>query len=59
MNFIDRFQFLSFSLDNLVKKLSKEDFKYLTQQFDNDVLDPVKQKLFYPFEYMGDFERFK
>ena len=59
MNFIDRFQFLSFSLDNLVKKLSKEDFKYLTQQFDNDVLDPVKQKLFYSFEYMGDFERFK
>ena len=33
--FIDNFQFfpIGFSLDNLVKTLSKEDFKYLTQEF--------------------------
>ena len=37
--FIDSFQFLSFSLDTLVKNLSNDDFKYLSQEFDNNVLD--------------------
>ena len=40
--FIDSFQFLGSSLDNLVKNLSKDDFKYLSQEFDNKVLDLVK-----------------
>ena len=30
-------------------------FNYLSQEFDN-VLDLVKQKGFYPHEYMSDFE---
>ena len=46
------FQFLSSSLDSLVRNLSKYDFKYLSQQFDNNVLDLVKQKVFYPYGYM-------
>ena len=29
LSFINRFQFLSSSLDSLVKNLSKDDFKYL------------------------------
>ena len=37
--FIDSFQFLSFSLDTLVKNLNNDDFKYLSQEFDNNVLD--------------------
>ena len=41
---IDSFEFLSSSLDSLVKNLGKDDFKYLNQKFDSDVLDPVKQK---------------
>ena len=41
-SFIDSFQFLGFSLDNLAKNLSKDDFKYLSQEFDNKVLDLVK-----------------
>ena len=45
--FIDSFQFLSSSLDGLVKALSKDDFKYLRQKFDNNVLD---QKGFHPYE---------
>ena len=57
--FIDIFQFLSSSLDSLVKNLGKDDFKYLSQEFDSDVLDLVKQKGFYPYEYMSDFEKFK
>ena len=39
LSFIDRFQFLSSSVDNLVKNLSKDDFKYLSQEFNNNALD--------------------
>ena len=44
LSFIDGIQFLSSSLDNLVKNLAKDDFKYLYQEFDNNVLDLDKQK---------------
>ena len=44
LGFIDSFQFLSSSLDSLVKNLDIGDFKYLSQEFDNNVLDLVKQK---------------
>ena len=57
--FIDSFQFLSSSLDSLVKNLSKDDFKYLSQEFDNNVLDLVKKEGFHPFEYLTNFQRFK
>ena len=50
LSFIDSFQFLTSSLDNLVKNLNKDDFKYLIQKFYNNVLDLVKQKGFYPYE---------
>ena len=60
LSFIYSFQFLSSSLDSLVKKNSnKDDFKYLSQEFDNNILDLVQQKVFYPYEYMTDFKRFK
>ena len=35
LSFIGSFQFLSSSLDSLVKSLTKNDFKYLSQEFDN------------------------
>ena len=57
--FIDSFQFLSSSLDSLVKDLKNNDFKYLIQEFHKNKLDLVKQKGFYPYEYMTDFEKFK
>ena len=59
LSFIDSFQFLSCLLDSLVKNLNKDDFKYLSQEFDNNVLDLVKQIGFYPYKYMSDFEKFK
>ena len=31
----------------LVKNLNKDDFKYLIQEFDNNVLDLVSKKNFY------------
>ena len=58
-SFIDSLQFLSSSLDSLVENLSKDDFEYLGQEFDYDVLDLVKEKEFYPDEYMRDFENLK
>ena len=40
-------------------KNNKDHFKYSSLEFDNSVLDLVKQKGFYPNEYMSDFEKFK
>ena len=59
LSFINSFQFISSSLDSLLKNLAKDDFKYLSQEFHNNVLDLVKQKGFYPYEYMTDFKKFK
>ena len=41
--FIDRLQFLISSLKILVKNSGKDDFKHLSQEFENDILDLVKQ----------------
>ena len=46
------------SLDSLVKNLGNDDFKYLSQEFDSNILDLVKQKEFYPDGYMSGFEKF-
>ena len=59
LTFIDSFQFVSSSLDSLVKSLIKSDFKYWSQELDDSVLDPVKQKGFHPYEYRTNFEKFK
>ena len=56
-SFIDSFQFLSFSLNSLVKNLNKVDFKYLSQEFANSKLDLVTQKGFYPYEHISDFKK--
>ena len=45
--FTDSFEFLSSSLDNLVKSLDKDDFKYLIPKFAGKALDLVKRKGFY------------
>ena len=57
--FIDSFQFLSSSLDSLIQNLTNNNFKYLVQEFDNNVLDLLKQKGFYPYEYISDFKNFE
>ena len=50
LHFIESFQFLSSSLDSLVKNLSKYYVKYLSQEFDNNILDLVKREGFYLYE---------
>ena len=56
LSFIESLQYLSSSLDSLVKNVTKDNFKYFNQEFYNNVLNMVKQKGFYPFEYMINFE---
>ena len=41
--FVDSFQFISSLLDGLVKILGRHDFKYLSQEVHNNMLDLVKQ----------------
>ena len=59
LSFIDSFQFLRSSLDSLVRNANKDDFKFYSQEFDNNISDLAKQKGFYPYEYMSDFKKFK
>ena len=59
LSFTDSFQYLSSSLDSLVANSGKDDFKYLSQEFDTNALDLVKQKGFYPYKYMNGFENVK
>ena len=42
LSFVDSFQFLSSSLDSLIKNLNKDDFKYLSQEIDKNKLDLIK-----------------
>ena len=46
------------SLEELVKNLSDDDFKYLTKEFSSKILELLKQKDAYPKEYMDSIKRF-
>ena len=52
-------QFISSSLDKLVKNLLDQDFKYLVEEFSSKNLRLLKQKGAYPYEYMNSFEKCK
>ena len=56
--FIDSMQFMNFDLDTLVKIVIGNDFKYLSQEFNGEQLNLLKQKGVYPYEYMSSFEKF-
>ena len=56
--FINRMQFMNSSLDSLVKYLSNNDCKYLSEEFSGDLLKLVKQKGVYPYKYMDNFKKF-
>ena len=56
--FIDSMQFMNSSPDSLVKNLSNNDFKYLPEGFSGELLDLVKEKGVYPYEYMDSFKKF-
>ena len=51
-------QFMNSRLDSLVRNLSDNDFKYLSEEFSDKFLKLVKQKGVYPYEYMDSFKKF-
>ena len=56
--FLDSLQFMSSSLDNLIKNLPDEAFKYTKQEFEREQFNLMKQKGIYPFDHMDSFDRF-
>ena len=48
--FIESMQFMNSSLDSLIKNLSDNGFKYLSEEFSGDLLKLVKQKGVYRYE---------
>ena len=46
------------SLDSVVKNLGDVDFKYLSEEYSGALLELVKEKRVYPYEYMNNFKRF-
>ena len=55
---IDSMQFRNSRLKKIVKNLSDNDFKYLTEEFGSKNLELLKQKDAYPYQYMDSFKRF-
>ena len=58
LGFIDSMQFMNSSLNSLIKNLSDNDFKHLSEEFSGEFLKLVKQKGVYPYEYMNSFKKF-
>ena len=56
--FVDTMQFMNSSLDALAKNFSNNDFKYLSQEFSDDLPELVKQKGVFSYEYMNSFKKF-
>ena len=56
--FIDSMQLMQSRLDALVINLSDDDFNYLSQEFNGDLLELAKQKGVYPYEYMDSLKKF-
>ena len=57
--FKDSLKFMSSSLDALVKNLPKDAFKNVDKHYTPEQAELIKQKGFYPYEYMDSVEKFK
>ena len=56
--FIDSMQFINSDLDALVKNLSDNNFKCLSQEFIGDLLKLIRQKGVYSYQYIDSFKNF-
>ena len=59
IRFIDSYKFMSDSLESLINNLPDDGFNNLERFYKGEKLSLVKQKGFYPYEYMNSLERFK
>ena len=57
--FKDSLKFMSSSLGALVNNLPKDGFKNITKYYTPEEVELIKQKGFYPYEYMDTEEKFK
>ena len=57
--FKDSMKFMLSSVEALVNNLSEDDFKNLEKYFTPKEIKLLKQKGFYPYEYMDDIEKLK
>ena len=57
--FKDSLKFMALSVEALVNNLSKDDFKNLEKYFTPEQIKLLKQKGFYPYEYMDNIEKLK
>ena len=56
--FIDSMQFMNSGLDSLVKNLPDDDFRYFSEEFSSELLELIKEKGMYPYEYIDSFKKF-
>ena len=57
--FKDSMKFLNTSIEALVNNLTEDDFKNLEKYFTPEEVKLLKQKGFYPYEYMDNIEKLK
>ena len=57
--FKDSMKFMASSVEALVNNLSEDDFKNLEKYFTPEEIKLLKQKGFYPYEYMDDIKKLK
>ena len=58
MSFCEFYGFMNSSLDVLVKNLSDNDFKYLSKEFSEELLELVKQIRVHLYEYINSLKGF-
>ena len=58
LKFINSFQFMSSSLETLVKNVPLSDLKYTSQEFQDEKLELMKRKGVYPYDFMNSFDKF-
>ena len=58
LTFIDSFQFMSSSLDELVSNLPAEALKYTNKRFQKEKFKLMTRKGIYPYDFMDSFEKF-
>ena len=56
--FIDNIKFKNSSVNKILKNMTDNDLKRLSQEFKSDLLELVKEKGVYPYKYIDSFVNF-
>ena len=56
--FLDSLQFCKESLYNLTSNLNNDDFKHLMSESPTDILEILKRKYSYPYEWVDSYGKF-